>query len=375
VWFRRGRLLMVSPDSMGTACPLSGRNSTYRPVQISGTGSVYPHTGASTVLFVVTKNIRETGFIALAPSIRSLMPWAFQEGTARERDLTLVLLSMVGGAFLAPLAMVALTHKSIQDYHFVQQLNDAVVLGVFLTIAMIMLSSRLRGWIVVVAAVALAATGAAQIMQDVQAAVGKTTQQRVWGFPAMPNYRNDLAGLLRELDSEKYLRYNVLGTFDQQLSMLWITKRDHTLFIPDTFLSLVSDRLIEERTIALSKLVGMSEEEFNQKANENYFQKRFLTLAKWQATRNYLAAPLEDYSADQLRNVLRTRRVMDSWRVAMPRSEEDRLRNAYRVARVGGEAPDLVILTNAGTYSNLSPPSGAFALVYTNDSFRVFARK
>ncbi len=27
---------------MGTACPLSGRNSTYRPVQISGTGSVLP---------------------------------------------------------------------------------------------------------------------------------------------------------------------------------------------------------------------------------------------------------------------------------------------------------------------------------------------
>src|SRR5450759_2594446 len=39
VWFRRGRLLMVSPDSQGTACPPSGRNSTYRPVQISGTGS------------------------------------------------------------------------------------------------------------------------------------------------------------------------------------------------------------------------------------------------------------------------------------------------------------------------------------------------
>jgi hypothetical protein len=39
VWFRRGRLLMISPDSQGTACPLSGRNSTYRPVQISRTGS------------------------------------------------------------------------------------------------------------------------------------------------------------------------------------------------------------------------------------------------------------------------------------------------------------------------------------------------
>src|SRR5437588_11572729 len=39
VWFRRARRCMVSPDSQATACPLSGRNSTYRPVQISGTSS------------------------------------------------------------------------------------------------------------------------------------------------------------------------------------------------------------------------------------------------------------------------------------------------------------------------------------------------
>ena len=41
MWFRRGRLFMVSPDSLGTACPLSGRNSTYRSVQISETSSVF----------------------------------------------------------------------------------------------------------------------------------------------------------------------------------------------------------------------------------------------------------------------------------------------------------------------------------------------
>ena len=34
-------MLHVSPGSMGTACPLSGRNSTYRPVQILEAGSVY----------------------------------------------------------------------------------------------------------------------------------------------------------------------------------------------------------------------------------------------------------------------------------------------------------------------------------------------
>src|ERR1700738_3777624 len=52
VWFRRGRLFMVSPDSLGTACPLSGRNSTYRSVQISETSSDIPlhHLAASTTL-------------------------------------------------------------------------------------------------------------------------------------------------------------------------------------------------------------------------------------------------------------------------------------------------------------------------------------
>src|ERR1700724_1388694 len=45
VWFRRGRLFMVSPDSLATACPLSGRNSTYRPAQISETTSVAVRVG------------------------------------------------------------------------------------------------------------------------------------------------------------------------------------------------------------------------------------------------------------------------------------------------------------------------------------------
>src|SRR6266436_8599360 len=45
VWFRRVRLVIVSPDSQRTACLLSGRNSTYRPVQISGTGSL-AHNGS-----------------------------------------------------------------------------------------------------------------------------------------------------------------------------------------------------------------------------------------------------------------------------------------------------------------------------------------
>ncbi|HVT98534.1 MAG TPA: SDR family oxidoreductase [Acidobacteriaceae bacterium] len=53
VWFRRRRLLIVSPDSLGTACPLSGRNSTYRPVQISAAGSMIRR-GWGRIVFIST---------------------------------------------------------------------------------------------------------------------------------------------------------------------------------------------------------------------------------------------------------------------------------------------------------------------------------
>src|SRR5580700_7924981 len=59
VWFRRGRLVIVSPDSLGTTCQLSGRNSTYRPVQISGTGSCL---GARR-----GRQDARTGFVAASP--------------------------------------------------------------------------------------------------------------------------------------------------------------------------------------------------------------------------------------------------------------------------------------------------------------------
>src|SRR5215472_16953082 len=38
-WFRLGLLLMLSPDSRAKSCPLSGKSSTYRPVQILEAGS------------------------------------------------------------------------------------------------------------------------------------------------------------------------------------------------------------------------------------------------------------------------------------------------------------------------------------------------
>src|SRR5208337_5499738 len=53
VWFRRGLLLIVSPDSQAPACPLSGRNSTYRAVRNCGATSNLDST-------ILVLNYRET---------------------------------------------------------------------------------------------------------------------------------------------------------------------------------------------------------------------------------------------------------------------------------------------------------------------------
>src|SRR5665811_2355211 len=85
VWFRRGRLLMVSPDSRATACPPSGRNSTYRPVQISGTssqilkmavqlllGSMIPDHGELPIVWGLDLTLREVLRNGLECMVRSM---------------------------------------------------------------------------------------------------------------------------------------------------------------------------------------------------------------------------------------------------------------------------------------------------------------
>src|SRR5205809_8055427 len=76
VWFRRGRLDMVSPDSQAIACPLSGRNSTYRPVQISGAGS-WSRTYALCSLFTsplrIVAALTDGQFQPLANTVRFIL--------------------------------------------------------------------------------------------------------------------------------------------------------------------------------------------------------------------------------------------------------------------------------------------------------------
>jgi hypothetical protein len=339
---------------------------------------MFVHPRSWSLVYLPAASVISAVLVAIIPSIRGLVPKGFREISEREWDLRIVFLAMIAGALLAPSAAVLLMGKVIQGYHFAQDLQEISSIALVIIMALAVISTRLNAIMVLVITGILSAFPAVEMARDARfAARSKIEQQRVFedgSFTSIANYRNDLAALVRELAAEKYKEAKTLGTFDQQLGMLWATQEFHTLFIPDTFLSLASDEVIERRTILLSHLVGMSEEEFLKKANQLYFQWRFLTLAEWQATKNFLASSPDDYDDAQLREAINTL-PLDYWTTEMPRSARERLRMHYDLQQPTNELPDLVILTNEASYAQLPGPSQGFTLTYQNKSFRVFLRE
>src|SRR2546423_11465582 len=77
VWFRRARRCIVSPDSQATACPLSSRNSTYRPVQISEAGSSQSEVLYQMLQVAASKElvVRMTGSSMAIRKIKNIFIW------------------------------------------------------------------------------------------------------------------------------------------------------------------------------------------------------------------------------------------------------------------------------------------------------------
>src|SRR5215831_12108167 len=83
VWFRRGLLLMLSPDSRAKSCPLSGRSSTYRPVQIPEAGSqIKNEIAALKADKSVPETEKEEGLAQLEAALKIVRPIQFKENIA-----------------------------------------------------------------------------------------------------------------------------------------------------------------------------------------------------------------------------------------------------------------------------------------------------
>ena len=123
---------MVSPDSQAIACPLSGRNSTYRPVQISGTGSVHldPHlipqptkalSGALQFFGLISHKsllpVRDTELPTAGKSLRPL--YAPQLAAWRRRPDAITFVQPIEGRVF----VMQLVTKAIACFGFAKQLQ------------------------------------------------------------------------------------------------------------------------------------------------------------------------------------------------------------------------------------------------------------
>jgi hypothetical protein len=67
---------MVSPDSQAIACPLSGRNSTYRTVQISGTGSQEANVKKVLDMYDTGSKADRESIVTILTAVEDGMGWA-----------------------------------------------------------------------------------------------------------------------------------------------------------------------------------------------------------------------------------------------------------------------------------------------------------
>jgi hypothetical protein len=274
------------------------------------------------------------------------------------RDLIFVtFLLAVMSVLSTPLSSVILG-RGIQIHHFPYRSYGFTILG-YALVSLIMASICLE-WLhtrftphvlkaMACGAILLLMVGhlSFQTFRSIQIA-RSDIQQRTFdheGLDRIPGYRRDLDELWRELGSPQYQNDRVLGTFDQQLGMLWLTRPDHWLWLPDPFLTTVPDAAIEERVISLAKLVQMTPHKFAQRLTEPYFI--VWVLGSWK------------------------------WWPEMRLSESDRLRLEAQYAEptpIRGRL-DVVVLEHGGNFDDLREPTTGFRKTYENATFAVWRCK
>jgi hypothetical protein len=277
--------------------------------------------------------------------------------------LFITYLFVIVAIFAAPLSVIVLG-RGIQMHHFPFRGWGFTILG--LTIAALIAGLALADAlvarrhrqvrIVFLAALATGLLGGhfAYITLQSARAARLETQQRVFpsaGLEPVAGYRHDLDNLWGELQKRDYQNADVLGTFNQQLGMLWLTRRRHHLWNPDPFLTTVDDYVIEQRVLAFAQLVQMSREEFNTHLQDSYFQVWFLGSNKWARLGRYQGPGLAVHDSEV--------KALDA-AFANPISLNSRL--------------DIVILERSGSFATDKGPAEGFRKTYENLTFTVWLK-
>lgn len=328
----------------------------------------------------------ETIALPLALSI-AVIPLFFRrtEQFGEQVAAAAVGLLFVLAALLASSVFIGVLGRAIQIYQFYEKIPQVAAFALAITIALVLLQRIASPTLL---AIVMAATTLATLQPIAGGAKGtaqRTSQQVVEaGIPIITHtrttYRADIAGVWLHLARSAKPGLRVLGTFDQQLAMLWSMDGDHSLLVPDTFQTMVGDAVIEERTLALARLIGMTDAQLRMNldgpAGFKYFQVRFLTHARWQASPFQLPADPMRYNKDQLARIVKGAKGDNAtyWTLEMPEDEKQRISAKYAVT-VLQPRPDFIVVNTTGLSQNLPGPSAPnYRQTYSNRSFRVFAR-
>ncbi len=354
----------------------------------------------SSVDLDVTRRIGQIPLSRLAPPLLiSIGPWAELSsllvlygliewkkigGAAAESGRRLILVAILFSAmcFLAlPLSVIVLG-RGVQIYHFPFRAFGFTMLG--FVFAGLVLAQQLLAWLdqrgsrrltaalVTVVVLVMAATHLLFLGYRSLQQARLDEQQRSWddGWRPIQGYRHDLDDLWRELTRPEYRDRTVLATFDQQLGMLWTTRTGHHVWLPDPFLSSVSDQVIEHRLVAFTQLVGMTADQFDRHIEQEYFYNHLINGMKWQASRYYTFSPLSEYSPEEQAKIPRR-----YWSTIVPGDEHRRLDALFAQPTPIDGRLDLIVLTRAGDLGGLPGPLSGYTKVYENPTFIVWARQ
>lgn len=297
-----------------------------------------------------------------------------------------VLLSAAVGALFAMPATSIVTGTAIELYHyrdtFVRMLSLAglvvalqAVGGVAEGVARRHVRLAAAGRILVAATAAVACAGLAWRHAVAGPARSDHMRSDFEEWAALSDYRAHFVDLVRELERPRYGAGRVLGTFDHQVWAWWVTFRGGYSYLGDACTTNLKTVELERRAAELSRIVGMTRDEYLAFARRRYVMIFWMSCSTFQATRMHAFAPRADYRpADQA--LIDSTPAYLGFTVALPLSEEARL---GRVFEALPDRPDrrldVIVLTRDASLEAFAPSVADFEPTFENALFRVWVRR
>ncbi len=337
---------------------------------------------------VLQKCLEATAFMA---GFSFLMRRGWKQPSHGVRALALGCFAVL--AYEAIFVLGFATGKGIQLYHFVDRLAGIVsycwvaLLGFLIESLCVLIvtlpwrafTERLDRWApsgVKAVALAIAIGGVFLSFLDEARSGPNLQHMRLTCYPELTNYRDDFAALTSELAKPAYADCKVLATLDHQVFAWWVSFRRGYSFLPDPFSTTVPDAEIERRIMWFLHEMNVSTATFKELLHSRMFRTMWLGHDKYQCSKAYQFAPLDDYDQGALK-AYENSTILDSWAQAVPLSEQRRLTRLFECSAGAAELgtkPRLDLIVNLRSPHLPDPNRNEYELIFRNTTFDVWQR-